>query len=468
MAEVARHLAVPILDALITAYGIALALIFITGGVNLGILSVHEAAKPLLVLLAVVPLRVVLGGRSWLTGLTETAIARARLAWVESRPRLPPSATDALFAFSITTLVSLPAGFLAHLILEPAGTRGFSLPVQYGRFVEIFAAWDSGWYWDIARRGYYYAADGQSSIAFFPLYPLLIRWCAAPFGGGDGATWITGILVSATAFLLALVALHRLTEKVCGNRETARRTVLYVAVFPWSLFFTRVYAESVFLLVSVLAVSRAHDGRWWQAGWWGALATLARPNGILIGLPLALLALRDRPEPREAIGRWARLAPIPAALAGFCGYAYTLSGNPFGWMAAQAHWGYSLGHPPWQQLQRLLDDVLQLGVYDYLLASKTAPFELLHGAAALIFLALVPLIFRRLGAAFGMYVLVSLLVPLSSNTLEGLGRYASVLFPAFMAVATLASPRAHEAILVASLVFGGVVAALFVTLQPIY
>jgi hypothetical protein len=82
--------------------------------------------------------------------------------------------------------------------------------------------------------------------------------------------------------------------------------------------------------------------------------------------------------------------------------------------------------------------------------------------------ALVPTIFRRLGAAMGVYVLVSLLVPLSSNTLEGLGRYASVLFPAFIAVGSMTTTRAHEALVMVSLVFRTLMLCFFVTWQPIY
>jgi hypothetical protein len=44
--------------------------------------------------------------------------------------------------------------------------------------------------------------------------------------------------------LLGLAVLHRLTERMLGGREIARRTVLYVAVFPFAYFFTQVYTES--------------------------------------------------------------------------------------------------------------------------------------------------------------------------------------------------------------------------------
>jgi hypothetical protein len=297
---------------------------------------------------------------------------------------------------------------------------------------------------------------------------MLMRTLAAPFGGSDGATWIAGIVISLAACLLALVAIHRLTELIFGDRDVARRTVMYVVVFPWSLFLGKVYAESLFLLTSVLAVNHAWSGRWWRAGMWGALATLARPNGILIGLPLALLALRDKPDTRQLASRWLVLAPIPAAMIGYATFVYYLSGDPLGWLSAQTFWGYSIGNPPWQQLQRLIAAVLEHGLYGYFLTSDMAPIELLQGGSALIVLALTPAVFRRLGLAMGAYVLVSMLVPLSGSAVEGLGRYASVLFPVFMIVWSMQSQRTYEAIVIGYVVFRTLLSSFFVTWHAAY
>ena len=476
MAEVARPSSwaaarlffLPAFDLLLLAYAAGLLLILTTGGMDLGIVHLHEPAKPVFALLVLIPVRIAVGGHSWLADLirggTRQAAASLGAAWA----RVPPAVADTLFAVITVRAATISAAFLANIVFEPAMPRGFALPFANQKFMEIFAAWDSGWYWDIATRGYHFRPDAQSSVAFFPLYPMLMRAAAAPFGGGAAATWIAGIVVALVAYVLALVAIHRLTERIFGSRETARRTVLYIAVFPWSLFLARVYAESVFLLTSVLAVSRAWDGRWWQAGVWGGLATLARPNGILIGLPLALLALTDRPAVAALARRWIALVPIPAALAGYCGYVYWLTGDPLGWLTAQAQWGYSLGHPPWEQIVRLISGVFQYGPYGVFFTSGIVPFEVLHAAPALLFLALTPLIVQRLGVAMGVYVLVSLLVPLSSNTLEGLGRYASVLFPAFMLLGSMTTQRAHEAIVIVSLVFRTLLICFFVTWHPIY
>lgn len=466
--QLAFRLAIVVVDAAITVYVFSLVLLLATGGVNLGVVSVQGAAKPLFVLLLLVPLRLSMAARSWLSDLARTATGHAKRAWQWARPHITDAVIDVAFAIVIVRSASLAVGFLANLVLDTARPRGFELLFSYNRFAEVFGAWDSGWYWDIATRGYHFSSEGQSSVAFFPLYPMLMRAFAAPFGGGEGATWLAGVLISLVAYAFGLLALHRLTARMSGSREIARRTVLCVAVFPWSLFYGRVYAESLFLLTSVLAVGRAYEGRWQAAGWWGALATLARPNGILIGLPLALLALRGTPNPRRVVSRWLALAPVPAAMLGYCAYVYTLTGDPLGWMSAQAHWGYSLGHPPWQQLLRIVTSLVEQGPYGYFFTSDIAVFELLHGLTAMIFLILTPAVFRRFGLAMGAYVLASLLVPLSSNTLEGLGRYASVLFPVFMLIGSQPSARLHEAIVMICLVFRTLLVTFFVTWQLIY
>ena len=455
------------LDLIIFVYAAALVL-FLAGIDDVGFATIGRGEKPLLILLIAIPLRLTLGGESWLIEVPRRLLRNPAAVRAATIDRVPPAILDPLFALLVIRLGSIFVAFVANVMFPPTRLRVLDIPFRQSKFFEIFAAWDSGWYFDIARRGYYWNPDGQSSIAFFPLYPMLIRAGAWPFGGTEHALWISAIAVSAAAYFLALVALHRFTERWSGDRETARRTVLYLAVFPFALFFTRVYAESIFLLTSVMAVSRACDGRWWRAGLWGALATLARPNGILIAIPLALLALRDRPALPAVIRRAAALAPVPLALAGFCAFAYSLSGDPLAWLNAQSQWGYSLGHPPWQLLLSLLGRVLKHGAYDYFFVSPMAPFRLFHGIAALMFLALTPAVFKRLGPPMGMYVLVSLLVPLSGNALEGIGRYAAALFPVFMVLGGLRSQRVHEALLIIAALLRSLFVILFVTLRPIY
>lgn len=439
------------------------------GDFDLGWVSSQGVAKPILILIVVVPARLALARSSpWFDGF----VGAARRVQTRVAPRLGvplrQRIQDVTFAFLVTRLTGWTVAFFANVLLPSRGVRAFQMPFERDQLLEIFAAFDSGWYFSIAQRGYYFLPHAESSVAFFPLYPLLMRLVAWPLGGTDAALWLAGILVSVAAFVGALFTLHALTEEMTGSREIARRTILYLSVFPFSLFLTRVYAESLFLLLSLLAVRAACRSSWWQAGIWGGLAAVTRPNGILIAIPVIWLALSDAPRGWALVKRMTPLALVPVGLALFCGYAYLLAGDPFAWLDAQRHWGYSVGHAPWRSLVTLVASMELHGPYEFLFTSPMAPSYLFHGATALLFLALTPFVFKRLGFALGAYVLASLLLPLSGSDLTGIGRYASVLFPVFIVLGSVESTRLHEVILVTSALFLALFSGLFVTLYPIY
>ncbi|MBI3261550.1 MAG: hypothetical protein HYZ58_00190 [Acidobacteria bacterium] len=459
-----------LLELAIVLEATALLLVVLTGGFELGWVSAHDPSKPTLLLLLLVPLRLVLGGPLEVAELSRLIRQRAD-PWVARLGewlRVRPAVGDVLFAVMVSRVTSLAAAFLVNILFPPERRRPFEMPFASQKFAEIFAAWDSGWYFDIARRGYYFNADGQSSVAFFPLYPLLMRILAWPFGGSDRALWLAGIGISYATFVAALFVLHDLAERITGSRESARRAVLYIAVFPFSFFFARVYTESLFLLVSLLAVSAAWRSHWWIAGACGALAALTRPNGVLIAVPLFCLALAGRPGLSTLVKRGMALSGIPLALVGYSLYVYGLAGDPLAWMAAQKHWQYRLWQPPWNHLLSLASQIEQHGPYDVFFVSKYAPYQIVHGTIAFLVLLITPFVFTRLGLALGAYTLAAVLVPLSSSDMQGIGRYTAVLFPLFIVLGTLRSDRLHEALLVVWALFLAVFAGLFVTLHPIF
>jgi len=397
-------------------------------------------------------------------------VRRACAAYAGLARRTPwaPALLDAAVAALSVHVVARGTAFLANVLFLPARERPFQMPFEAAKLAETFAAWDSGWYFEIARSGYHFDPAGQSSIAFFPLYPLLMRALAWPFGGGERALWIAGIVLSNACLLLALALLHRLTLTLGGDREAARRTLLYVAVFPFAYFFTDVYTESLFLLLTVGAAVAAVSGGWGLAGVLGGLAALSRPNGVLIAVPLGLLALSGRPRPGDAVRRLLALSLVPLGLGLFCWYCHGLSGDAFAWLHAQGRWGYSVGNRPWVELMRLLDGLYSHGPYGYFFSDPLACYYFLHGTVALAVLVLVPSVFVRVGPAWGAYVALSLFVPLTGNALEGIGRYAATLFPLFVLLGRVTSRRAHETLLIASALVLSLLSSLFVTLHPIY
>src|SRR5262249_11051847 len=138
-------------------------------------------------------------------------------------------------------------------------------------FWDPFARFDSGWYEDIARYGYNYAAGGRSNIAYFPVYPMLMRFVGRLFGRQHAAFYFGGILGAGTAFVLGMVALYALARPALP-RWRAERAVLLTAVFPFAFFFGLVYSEATFLLFTLLAFYGFRTRRWLVGGLCAAVA----------------------------------------------------------------------------------------------------------------------------------------------------------------------------------------------------
>jgi hypothetical protein len=195
---------------------------------------------------------------------------------------------------------------------DPALTAPLAEPL-----LSPLARWDAVWYLRIADSGY---GGSDARAAFFPLYPLLVRGLATPFGASPGALLLAAYAISLAAFLAALTLLYRLVSLELG-RPLARPTLLLLAVFPAALFFGAPYSESLFLMLAVGAFFAARTRRFAWAGAAAAGAAATRSAGILLLLPLAMLWWESRPRrPRDAA--WLLLAPLGlAAYAAFLGLA---------------------------------------------------------------------------------------------------------------------------------------------------
>jgi hypothetical protein len=224
----------------------------------------------------------------------------------------------------------------AALVVHRFGPTGWIKLVEHNHALGPLQAWDARWYRMVASSGYLLLTGRQSDPAFFPLYPVLMR---AGHAAGLGYT-TSGLIIANAGFLLALVAFYALTQRMFDD-SMARRAVAYLAVFPFGFAFSMVYPESIVLALiafAALAAMRRHWG--WAAACAGA-AALARPEGLFVALPLAVLAWQQRHElsPRArgvAIG--AVLAPL-AAIGSFSLYLWHVLGDPMAWSQAQRAWG---------------------------------------------------------------------------------------------------------------------------------
>jgi hypothetical protein len=332
-----------------------------------------------------------------------------------------------------------------------------------------FAEWDSGWYVAIAEHGY----ESRQSTAYFPLYPLLVRGVSVV----TGSTVVSGVLISLLAAGVAAVVIAELARPLLGARG-ARDSVLLVALYPAAFVFTSVYTDGLFLALSAGAFLAASRQRPWLAGVLGGLAVSTRLLGLALVPALLLLLWPRARSPRELL-RPLPLVALPAALGAYALYLDRHFGdwNVFG----EAQREFWQRHTPtlgplgglWEAADFAYHGAAQLALHlprtgeTFDRFDQIAVWFVLHFLLLLAAIALTWVAWRRLGAAFGLYSVTTLVVLLSSTVtwfpLASLPRYLLADFPLFLALASLLlnRPQARTIVLCSFAAVGAIAAVAF-------
>ena len=368
--------------------------------------------------------------------------------WIVPDILVPFAATRLMLAIvGCVAVISLPDVPLpaAAWELNEAGDRADIVtrlsPTTYPMH-NIWIRWDAAWYHDIAKNGYSFQPGEQSNTAFFPMYPLLMKAVYPLLPRGRDVGWFrAGFIVSNAALLVGVFYLFLLV-RIDFDHRTAARTVLYLLVFPTTLFLSAVYSESVFLAVSVAAFYHARRSQWLLAALFAAAATITRSAGILLAAPLLLEYLAQRRfEWREIRPDIAVLLLIPVPLLLHMLYLKQRVGNVMAISDAQAAWGGA-----WGKLTSPLTPAIRLMSEPLTVPSVTNLVFVAVALAVVLFAAV------RLRLSYGFYAVVCFCFVTAWGTFDSVPRYILVIFPLFIALALLGKNRAfHQAyILIAS------------------
>jgi len=349
-------------------------------------------------------------------------------------PRIPYAGIAALFLASRLSLLLvgvLSTWLIASGLSVQKGNLVFHAPAP--RPLEIWARWDSEWYLLIAQEGYSGSEvrrhfenlsvnyEPEATAGFLPLYPMLLR-LLSPLLGGVGA----GVLISNVCLLVSLPLLFRLVHEAGGDQGHSAGLAACAALlaYPMSLFFSAVYAESLFLLLSLAVFCFAQRGSFAAAGICGALAALTRPFGVLLVLPVAWEWWERRRSGRHPpVSALVWTSAIPAALAGFTLYCGRAFGDPMAFLNRQSRWRGEMSGP-WRAFTRW---------WEAGPSAHGAHNSTLELGIALVLLSMLPAIFRRLRTSQALYAAACLLLPLCSSVWS-YGRFAATVFPIYILI----------------------------------
>jgi len=321
---------------------------------------------------------------------------------------------------------------------------------------DVLGGWcrfDCGWYALIADHGYSYTKGVQSPVAFFPGYPLVARPLAQAIDNTPLAliivTWIAGL---AAVVLFAHWCSRRL------DRRAAGWAVACFLLYPYAWFlYGAGYADALFLAFAIGAFVLLEHDQPILAGLAGAAAAATRPVGIAVaigllaraierrgGLPTranngtslaARLGIPARVNVRVLRARDYGVLLAPAGLVAWSVWLWARFDDPFAYSTVQEAWDQAEGPHTW----------FKIGFGGQLLHGVDTGYRfaiLVQAVVTLVALVAVPFVARRLGAAYGAYTLLAVVLPaLATKDFQGIGRYTLGAFPLFALAGILLAER---------------------------
>ncbi|MGO9601252.1 MAG: mannosyltransferase family protein [Isosphaeraceae bacterium] len=248
---------------------------------------------------------------------------------------------------------------LRHLAALSSGSR---------RWIEPWYRWDAMWYLDISQRGYSYRPGSESSVAFMPLLPLLIKFGETV---GFDPYW-TGLLIPNLAFVVGLALFGRGVLRVTESAATTWRACILLVAFPSSFYFSAPYQESLCLALTAASLLAWLNHRPAQSAVPLVAASAARLTALSMSLGLvlewALDLIRGRPA-RHSAWLVAIAGTVGAAL--FFGYLTLRFHDPLLHLKAHAAW---LRKTP--SVPQLLGAIWSLVRVSMVMLQKSAVFTL--------------------------------------------------------------------------------------------
>jgi len=216
---------------------------------------------------------------------------------------------------------------------------------------DALRSWDGQWFLAIAGGGYQGVpqelvdAFGQRSaetpLAFFPGYPMIVRWLAAVDGGGGIGLVTASLTVTIVSGVACAYALARLGAHIRGgSRRTGLILVALFAATPMSIVLSMAYSEAMFCALAAWSLVGVLERKWILAGVCCSLAGLVRSTGAALVLTVGIAVVIAIVRRRDGWRPWVGGVIAPLGLLGYLAWVGSQTGEWDGWFALQERgWG---------------------------------------------------------------------------------------------------------------------------------
>ena len=207
----------------------------------------------------------------------------------------------------------------------------------HSTYEAILSGWDSGHYSGIVSRGY-----DTHSIAFYPLYPLLVKILSFLFPKSFSFS-VIGTIFSTLLFCIFIFFQYKFSKSnlnlpnwLVPKTWTGYFLLIYA---PVSYIFHSNHTEALFLLLSFFAFLHSFQKKWFIASIFAGLCALTKNQGIVLSIAIALFSATHYTSYKEKI----RIFILSGGVSflfflTFLIYQYIKFGNFFSFIIAQKYW----------------------------------------------------------------------------------------------------------------------------------
>ncbi|MGF1750396.1 MULTISPECIES: hypothetical protein [Vibrio] len=322
-----------------------------------------------------------------------------------------------LLAVIVSRTVFYSLGLIGAHAYNPESMTNMDVWQQICRF-------DCLWFQRIADDGYalipsYMKGGNAANWAFMPVSPYLGKWMSLLVGDTNLA-----LIVMSNLTFVASIAVFIMALKQQSFSKDIQDTAIWLMCFsPYTVYALAGYSEPLYIALICGVFIACYRKNWWLVGLLGLVAAVTRNLGVMLVFSVLIFGVQAYGVSsfirlkNNALSVIAAIWLIPLGFFTYMVFLHFHMGDALAFGHIQVAWGRVFSHP----VEWLIYGVETGGAKLYLVV------------VSLIGLALNAYLFFKKRYAEATFMLINLLIPLSSGV-NAMPRYLFGLYPTYLAI----------------------------------